>query len=114
MKYIIEMDHKLLEDAKDGYVRLGEIADAVKATAIPYNPADLDKRLKGEWKVRPHIDADGDCDGYELYCSKCGDVKTMLVNRSFTLEEATERLKKEHKNFCFECGADMRPEGDAE
>ena len=38
MKYIIEIDSKILEDAKAGYVRLGEIADAVKTTATPYNP----------------------------------------------------------------------------
>ena len=39
MKYIIEIDSKVIEDAKNGYVRLGEIADAVKTTATPYNPS---------------------------------------------------------------------------
>lgn len=114
MKYIIEMDRRLLEDAKDGYVRLGEIADAVKATAVPYNPTDLDKRLKGEWKVRPHTDADGDCDGYDVYCSECGKVLFRLLNRCFSIDEAKKHVEEDLTNFCAECGTDMRPEGDVQ
>ena len=32
MQYLIDIDEKIISDAKDGYVRLGEIADAVIKT----------------------------------------------------------------------------------
>lgn len=83
MKIVIDIDDKIYNDAKNGYVRLGEIADAV-LSGTPY-----EERPQGEWKCTfhssfPQYEPD------EYTCSICN-------GKSGKLDK-----------FCKHCGADMR------
>lgn len=61
MKIVIDIDESILNDAKNGYVRLGEIADAVlSGTSLPKGHGDL-------------IDRDIACEELDKACCSYGD-----------------------------------------
>lgn len=71
-------------------------------------------RPHGEWTIRKRYTKEGNDDGHGLYCSECDTHLITLSNRGLTLEEARKYLKDhiEKNKFCFNCGADMRKEGE--
>lgn len=87
MKIVINIDENILNDAKNGHVRLGEIADAVlNGTPLPKGHGRLiDADTLNTRCVRCNIDCAGDCD-------RCSDnvVSAEDIRRALTVIDADD------------------------
>lgn len=82
-------------------VTLGSVRNFVKNF-----PSATPMRKKGKW-VANHDESD---DSHSIDCSCCNYTLVIVVNRGYTAEQALDCVKDMTKNYCPNCGADMREE----
>lgn len=95
MKLIIDIDENILNDAKNGHTRLGEIADAVlSGTPLPKGHGDLIDRneLLCHTKCTYKYDCPSGSD-----CYKCSDncVEVYDIEHSKVIIPADEEVKND-------------------
>ena len=122
MNYLFKIDEKIISDAKTGYVRLGEIADAVIKTGRPVHAGEIIHSIPKDY-VYDTETADFYCyrnkyTGKEIHILK--DPKTCILDKpkGEWLFRSTENdievgrcsiccQRRRVDNFCSNCGASM-------